>query len=121
MRYLPQETASMLTASNHYDLASYLNGWAMLLMSDCALVRDGDTPGEATLLSSEERICTALEIVMLLHTYAECRADTRRRAGDLLGQWQDEVLFSQDGAESHGRGDRSIEELAEEMLTIRLG
>ena len=120
MRYLPHETASMLTASNHHDLASYLNGWAMLLMSDCALDRDGGTAGKVIPLTGEKRIRTALEIVTLLHTYAECRADTRKRAGDLLGQWQDKVQLSQSRAEDRRHEDRSIEKLAEEILTIHL-
>ena len=120
MYYLPQATAAALATNNRYDLASYLNGWAMLLMSDCALKRDGPLPGEAIPLPRGERIHAALEIVMLLHTYNDCRADTRKRAGDLLGQWQDEVQSSQSRAENRRHEERSIEELAEEILTIHL-
>ncbi len=120
MHYLPQATAAALATNNRYDLASYLNGWAMLLMSDCALKRDGPLPGEAIPLPREERIHAALEIVTLLHTYNDCRADTRKRAGDLLGQWQDEVQSSQSRAENRRHEERSIEELAEEILTIHL-
>ncbi len=120
MRYLPHETAAMLATNNRHDLASYLIAWAMLLMSDCALKREGPLVEDAIPLSREDRIPGALEIVTLLQTYNDCRADTRKRANDLLRQWQDETFCLQDGAEERIYEDRSIEELAQQMLTIRL-
>ena len=115
MGYLPQATADSL-ANDHVfnDLSLNLVAWALLLVSDCALQRMHDPSARRAMLR-EERDALAVEILSEVRSHSLSDPAARAQAGRLLAR-----LCERTGIIPSAPA-RSVQELAQVMLTIRLG
>jgi hypothetical protein len=118
MRNLPNVTATMLAQGRFCDVDICLHAWAILLLSDCDLVKEPCSSAEPIAVTRSERIARAVAILSLLRADIRYCFQDRIGVGQLLAELQGEAL--EPGAMSQEQLDQALEELAREMLTIRL-
>jgi predicted ATPase/DNA-binding XRE family transcriptional regulator len=118
--YLPQEIATNLAAHNPYGLSRCLVAWAMLLASECDLVKQQDSSAESATMTRTERSEKAANLLSFVQAYAQADLPTRLHAAQLLGQLQDRHGFALEETAPASERPQSIEQLAQEMLAVRL-
>jgi len=115
--FLYRATAEQIASNSTSSYVSILMvGWAMLLASGCALraVRDPEVP---RFIEPHERNALAIEVLMAAQSYGPTDPATRAQASRLLARQYTKVHISPPTTQP---AVRSIQELAGEMLTLRL-
>ena len=102
-------------------LSEYLVCWVMLLISNCRLIRIDTSPTKSQLLADDERVYMAKRVLVFLSDFEGCRAVTRPKVNRLLSQISDEMTDAEIKTIHKQNSNCIIEELAQEMLTLRLG
>ena len=120
MDYLPQETASCLRIGSIYNLARYLIAWAMLLLSNRALVAVAESNGSIVPVADEARFAQAVEILALFRSYEQCDPTTRNQAKRLLAKALNETDNPDTAKSPKSLSIRSIDEVARAVMNIRL-
>ena len=120
MRYLPQETLDKLATTHTWDRFGYLIAWAMLLGSDCELSRV-DGPSTKCTMSSAERAALAFEILSEVRSYEHFGSVTRKQADRLAARFLNQMDVNGSNSDEKAQTVRSVQDLAQELLTIRLG
>jgi tetratricopeptide (TPR) repeat protein len=123
MRYLPEETTQKLAIDHAYDLSLYLVAWAMLLGSNCALKRVDNVDNRVLeqTIARAERNQLMIEVLLavqhaephdpLRNTHAKLLlVNLREKTGGTIAK--DDIKMQKV---------RSLQALAQEMLTIQLG
>jgi hypothetical protein len=118
--YLPKETALHLASHNTYSLSRCLVAWAMLLASGCEIVRQIDSSTAVASMTRAERSEKAAELLTFVRSYPETDLPTRLHAAQLLKELQEQQGFALEETAPASERPQSIEQLAQEMLAIRL-
>lgn len=120
MSYLPQETVSYLQIESPYNLARYLIAWAMLLLSDRELVIVAWPDGTHVPLDAETRSTQVVRLLAMIRSDRRCDPSTLNQARRLLARAIGETGIHADVDSVHIRPASSIDEIARELLNIRL-
>ena len=115
--FLRQATSENLAGSGRMPYTNILLvGWAMLLASECALLLARD-PLAPHILPAGERDALVVELLLAVESYAQTDPATRARARRLLAAHDAKMGDTPRPAPPQ----RSVQELANAMLALRLG
>lgn len=118
MVYLPQITERFLHQGHGHYLSESLLAWAILLLSDRSLVREASSSVDDIPIDDKERLAHAIEILTILQAFSNL--PFRNQAQRLLARSLGDAAISADANSEHSRPARSMDEIARDLLNIRL-